>query len=84
MSHAGSWRAACSTTIHFRGFHFESPSVARGVTDPGVGSGALFGRAGTWMAGLKKNAMHAEDSGTARLELTDGGVRQRNPARQAL
>jgi hypothetical protein len=43
MSHAGSWRAACRTTIHFLPFHFEALSVARGVTDPGVGSGALFG-----------------------------------------
>ena len=84
MSHAGSWRAACSITIHFRWFHFEIYSVARGVTDPGVGSGALFGKAGTWMTGLKKNEIHAEDSGTGRLELTDRGVRQRNPARQAL
>ena len=43
MSHDGSWRAACRITIRFRQFHFESLSVARGVTDPGVGSGALFG-----------------------------------------
>jgi hypothetical protein len=43
MSHAGSWRAACSLTINFLSLHFESHSIARGVTDPGVGSGALFG-----------------------------------------
>ena len=43
MSHAGSWRAACSTTIRFLWFHFETHSAARGVTDPGVGSGALLG-----------------------------------------
>ena len=43
MSHAGSWRAACNTTIHFLWLHFETPSKARGVTDPSVGSGALFG-----------------------------------------
>ena len=43
MSHAGSWRAACSLTISISLFHFESPEVARGVTDPGVGSGALLG-----------------------------------------
>jgi hypothetical protein len=44
MSHAGSWRASCGITIHFQWFHFETPSVARGVTDPGVGSGALLAR----------------------------------------
>jgi hypothetical protein len=43
MSHAGSWRAACSTTVRVLRFHLEAPSDARGVTDPGVGSGALFG-----------------------------------------
>jgi hypothetical protein len=43
MSHAGIWRAACSMTIHILWFHFEVPSIARGVTDPGVGSGALLG-----------------------------------------
>ena len=76
MSHDGSWRASCRTTIHLRWFHFEAHSVARGVTDPSVGSGALFGSAGTWMTGLKKNAIHAGDSGTACLERTDVGVRQ--------
>jgi hypothetical protein len=43
MSHAGSWRAACSTTNNFLSFHFENAFVARGVTDPSVSSGALFG-----------------------------------------
>jgi hypothetical protein len=84
MSHAGSWRAVCSITIHFPQFHFETPSIARGVTDPSVGSGALFGRVGTWMSGLRKNKIRAEDSGTGRLELTDVGVRQHNSARHAL
>jgi hypothetical protein len=42
MSHAGSWRAACNITIHFLKVHLEARSVARGVTDPGVGSGALL------------------------------------------
>jgi hypothetical protein len=84
MSHDGSWRAACNTTNRFLPFHFGDQSVARGVTDPSVGSGALFGRAGTWMTGLKKNEIRAEDSGIARLELTDAGVRQRNPARYTL
>jgi hypothetical protein len=42
MSHAGSWRAACGITIYFLAFHLEAHSVARGVTDPGVGSGALL------------------------------------------
>ena len=43
MSHDGSWRAACLNRIWIRILHFEAPSVARGVTAPGVGSGALFG-----------------------------------------
>src|SRR5262245_59329628 len=43
MSHDGSGRDSCRDTICIRGLHFEFPSVARGVTDPGVGSGALFG-----------------------------------------
>src|SRR5688572_21424808 len=43
MSHAGSWRAACGITTHILRLHFETPSIARGVTDPSVGSGALFG-----------------------------------------
>jgi hypothetical protein len=63
MSHAGSWRAACSNTIHFPWFHFETLSVARGVTDPSVGSGALLGRLGgcrnrveerTWLIDWKR------------------------------
>jgi hypothetical protein len=84
MSHDGSWRAACRTTIHFLWFHFKVHSIARDVTDPSVGSGALFGSAETWMAGLKENGLHAGDSGTACLELTDVGVRQHNPAQHAL
>ena len=43
MSHDTGRRAACITTIHILSFHFEAPSEARGVTDGGVGSGALFG-----------------------------------------
>ena len=78
----GAPRAALRFT--FLWFHFEAHSVARGVTDPSVGSGALFGKAGTWMTGLKKNEIHAEDSGTACLEPTDMGVHQHNPARHAL
>ncbi len=46
MSHAGSWRAACNPTICFPWFHLENPSVAHGVTDPGVDSGALLGGMG--------------------------------------
>jgi len=42
MSHDGSWRAACLTRNWILILHFESPSVARGVTAPGVGSGALL------------------------------------------
>jgi hypothetical protein len=44
MSHDGSWRAACSITVGILQFHFGHPEEARGVTDPGVGSGALLGR----------------------------------------
>jgi hypothetical protein len=43
MSHGGSWRAACIMTIQILWFHFGIHSIARGVTDPGVGSGALLG-----------------------------------------
>jgi len=43
MSHDGIWRAACLTTIPIPELHFEAPSIARGVTDVGVGSGALLG-----------------------------------------
>ena len=44
MSHAGSWRAACGVTIWILWFHFETTSIARGVTAMVVGSGALLGR----------------------------------------
>ncbi len=43
MSHDGSWRAACLIRFWIQSFHFEAPEEARGVTVPGVGSGALFG-----------------------------------------
>jgi hypothetical protein len=43
MSHDGIWRAACFITIRTTPFHFEMDYVARGVTDVGVGSGALLG-----------------------------------------
>ena len=42
MSHDGSWRAACLNRNWIRILHSESHSVARGVTAPGVGSGALL------------------------------------------
>jgi len=43
MSHDGSWRAACLIRNWILILHFKVPSVARGVTAPGVGSGALLG-----------------------------------------
>ena len=43
MSHAGSWRAACLNRNWIQILNFGALSAARGVTDPGVGSGALFG-----------------------------------------
>jgi hypothetical protein len=43
MSHAGSWRAACLFRNWISILHCGALSVARGVTDPGVGSGALLG-----------------------------------------
>ena len=43
MSHAGSWRAARLIRDWILILHLEKPSIARGVTAPGVGSGALFG-----------------------------------------
>jgi len=42
MSHDGTWRAACLSLNWIRILHFEADSVARGVTGPGVGSGALL------------------------------------------
>src|SRR5215212_3055103 len=39
MSHDRGRRAACRTTIPIPWFHFENPSVARGVTAMVVGSG---------------------------------------------
>jgi len=41
MSHNGSWRAAC--LIRNWILHLKTHSFARGVTSPGVGSGALLG-----------------------------------------
>jgi hypothetical protein len=46
MSHDGIWRAACLNRFSIPSFHFEVHSVARGVTDVGVGSGALLGGLG--------------------------------------
>ena len=43
MSHERSGRAACSITVLGLLLHFDVLSVARGVTDPLVGSGALLG-----------------------------------------
>ena len=43
MSHDGSWRAACRSRISSLWFRFGHREGARSVTDPGVGSGALFG-----------------------------------------
>ena len=59
MSHACGWRAACRTTAWILWFHFETPSTARGVTDIGVGSGALLGRfcRGRKWLGLKSMIM---------------------------
>ena len=42
MSHDGSWRAACRIRISKLSFRFGHHEKARGVTDPGVGSGALL------------------------------------------
>jgi hypothetical protein len=47
MSHAGIWRAACLNRNWIRILHFETHEVARGVTDVGVGSGALLGGLGS-------------------------------------
>jgi hypothetical protein len=44
MSHARSWRDACFIRFKNQLFHFDFPSIARGVTAVGVGSGALLGR----------------------------------------
>src|SRR5574339_427796 len=47
MSHAGGWHAACRNRISNPWFRFGHREEARGVTDPGVGSGALLGESGT-------------------------------------
>ena len=59
MSHACGRRDACRTTFWVLWFHFENPSIARGVTDIGVGSGALLGRfcRGRKWLGLKSMIM---------------------------
>jgi hypothetical protein len=46
MSHDGTWRAACNVTTWILLFRFDHREVARGVTDPGVGSGALLALSG--------------------------------------
>ena len=43
MSHDAGRHAACIATIYVLWFHFDTLSKARGVTDGGVGSGALLG-----------------------------------------
>jgi hypothetical protein len=43
MSHDGSGHDSCLGSVDILWLHFEALSVARGVTDPGVGSGALLG-----------------------------------------
>jgi hypothetical protein len=62
MSHDGSWRAACIIAIHFLWFRFETPSVARGVTDPGVGSGGLFGVVARKITETNKSETSLEDT----------------------
>jgi hypothetical protein len=54
MSHDGSWRAACLIPIRITWFLSETHEIARGVTDVGVGSGGLFGSAGTMSPGVSK------------------------------
>jgi hypothetical protein len=48
MSHDGIWRAACLNRNWTMNLHFEVHAVARGVTDVGVGSGALLGGLGAF------------------------------------
>jgi hypothetical protein len=55
MSHDGIWRAACIITLRTPPFPFGTHKVARGVTDVGVGSGALLGSG----AGMKKQRLKA-------------------------
>jgi hypothetical protein len=76
MSHAGSWRAACSITINILLFHFDLLYEARSVTDPGVGSGALFGGAGTWIIKAMKGEGGGDDSRTECLERATRGVQR--------
>ena len=43
MSHAHGGHDSCSHRFRIPLLHFDSPSLARGMTDVGVGSGALLG-----------------------------------------
>jgi len=63
MSHDGSGRAACGMTICGPRFHFVFGSLARGVTDPGVGSGALLG---VWEITVELRDIKVRDSARER------------------
>ena len=85
MSHDGSWRAACRMTINTLLFRFGHHEVARGVTDPGVGSSALLG--GWVIHGLvvargqcSSKSQHAgSELSDPRARISQGEVRQRAP-----
>ena len=62
--------------LRFRRFISEAHSIARGVTSPDVGSGALFGEPGSPMHRLQKSEIRCENSGTACLDPSDAGVRK--------
>ena len=63
---AGAPRAA--SRFGFRGFISITRTIARGVTAMVVGSGALFGGAGTWIINAMKGEGGGDDSRTECLE----------------
>jgi hypothetical protein len=88
MSHDGTWRAACLIRKLIRLIYLEVPSVARGVTGPGVGSGALlavcFSEATPQESGMTALMNNSENVENIALNLVVDEVRKRPalPARK--
>jgi hypothetical protein len=76
MSHDGIWRAACLITSKTTPFRFGTHKVARGVTDVGVGSGALLGGSTKTPDACGLRAIE-ESKMQGFIDQTDGGLRVR-------
>jgi hypothetical protein len=76
MSHDGIWRAACLISIMTTRFRFGTHKVARGVTDVGVGSGALLGGSTKTPEAFGLKAIE-ELMMRGFIDRTDGGLRVR-------